>query len=97
MYVSTISKLYLIQFEQTLELVATNLNNNAVTELVFLSNLHGIGAPLLHKESLHDNQIIYQEFERQVVDWQPVIRLTIENKDFHRYLGQLVSMPHRVI
>lgn len=71
-------------------LVATGLNNDVESELQMLSSLHGIGVLLLNTESLFDSQILIPARERASIDWQSVNRIVNENRDFHRFIEQVV-------
>lgn len=71
-------------------LVSTSIASNVEQELRMLSALHGIGVILLNPENPSESEVFLPSKARDLVDWQTVNRIVVENKDFKNYI-ELVS------
>ena len=72
-------------------LVASEIREDAMSELRILSNSHGIGFILLNAENPLESQILIPAKERTKIDWNTANRLIEENDDFEEYIEQIID------
>ena len=70
-------------------LVASEVRDDAMSELRILASLHGIGFIRLDVDDLSDSQILIPAKERAEIDWNTANRLAEENKDFEEYIQHI--------
>jgi len=67
-------------------LVASEISEDAMSELRLLSGAHGIGYISLNTQEPTDSQILIPPRERGLVDWNLLNRLATENSDAKKYV-----------
>ena len=72
-------------------LVASEIREDAMSELRILSNSHGIGFILLNADNYLESQILIPAKERTKIDWNTANRLIEENDDFEEYIEQIID------
>lgn len=70
-------------------LVASEISNDAFSELKMLSSLHGIGFILLDKNNPSESQILLQAKDKETVDWASANRLVEQNTDFSDFIQSI--------
>ena len=75
-------------------LVTVNIDEDALSELRILSELHGIGLIRLDPDNPPESEIVLPARERAEVDWATANRIAEENEDFRNYI-KLVHRFHQ--
>ncbi len=70
-------------------LVASEVRDDAMSELRILTSLHGIGFILLDVDDLSNSQILIPAKERAEIDWNTANRLAEENTNFEEYIQHI--------
>ncbi len=70
-------------------LVASEIRDDAMSELRILASLHGIGFILLDVDDLSNSQILIPAKERAEIDWNTANRLAEENTNFEEYIQHI--------
>jgi hypothetical protein len=70
-------------------LVASEITEDAMTELRLLSGAHGIGFILLNVDEPSESQILVPVKERLQADWNLLNRLATENSDAKKYVKSI--------
>lgn len=67
-------------------LVAKEIDEKALDELLILCDRHKIGVINLDEENPSESQILIQAIKKETLDWNMINRLVKENKDFKKYI-----------
>ncbi len=72
-------------------LVASEIREDAMSEVRILANLHGIGFIELNAANYLESQILISAKEKAEVDWNTANRLADENNDFKGYIELIID------
>lgn len=72
-------------------LVAKEIDEKALDELLILCNRHKIGVINLDEENPSESQILIQAIKKETLDWNMINRIVEENKDFKEYICRITE------
>lgn len=72
-------------------LVAKEIDEKALDELLILCNRHKIGVINLDEENPSESQILIQAIKKETLDWNMINRIVKENKDFKEYICRITE------